>query len=59
MRESKGKTADTEDIIYQRVSLLGILPLPISQSNKHVMVEKDQEEKSSKVLINDILEYHF
>lgn len=45
MRESQGKTADTEDITYQRVSLLGILPLPISQSNKHVTVEKDQEEE--------------
>lgn len=48
MRESKGKTADTEDIIYQRVSLLGILPLPISQSNKHVMVEKEKDQKEKK-----------
>lgn len=46
-RESQGKTADTKDIIHQRVSLLGILPLPISQSNKHVKVEKDQEEKKA------------
>lgn len=47
MRESKGETADMEDIIHKRVSLLGILPLPISQSNKHVMVKKDQEEKKA------------